>query len=161
VPTSIPMPPPALQAERAERAGRRRCERATALILVPTMLLVLFALGGIALDLTALHTAQRHVHRVVSAAADDAAGMLDAREVQRSGAVRIDPEAARRVAAAHVTDESLPGELVAPVQVDVVDGGTAIAVRAQVRLRHVMLRAVPGAGDDAIVTVTARARLAP
>jgi len=146
-------------AARVERRGTTRSERATALILVPTMTLVLLALGGIAVDLTAMHTSQRAVHRIVSAAADDAAAMLDPREVQRSGRVRIDPLAARRVVEAHVRDDTVPGELTGPVRVDVSADGTAVEVHATVRLRHVMMRAVPSAGDDVVIAVTARARL--
>lgn len=133
-------------------------ERGTALILVPAMTLVLLALGSIAVDLSMLHGAHRAVHRTVSAAADDAAGMIDTREVQRTGSVRIDPAAARRVVLAHLEASRLPGELVT-VEVQVSADLRSISVRTVVRIEHVMLRAVPGAGDDELLTVTAHARL--
>lgn len=144
-------------ARRAD-AARARCERATALVLVPAMALVFLALGSIAVDLTMLHGAHRAVHRVVSAAADDAAGMIDAREVQTSGDVRIDTVAARRVVAAHLASAELPGTLVS-IDVQVAPDRRSLDVFAVVRIPHVMLRALPGAGDDELLTVAARARL--
>ena len=137
---------------------RHATERATALMLVPAMTLVFLALGGIAVDLTMLHGAHRSVHRVVSAAADDAAGMIDAREVQATGSIQIDAEAAHRVAVAHLTAAELPGELVA-AEVLVAPDLRSLDVRAVVRVEHVMLRALPAVGDDETLSVTARARL--
>lgn len=148
--TTRPRPP----APRAEQTS----DRGTALILVPAMTLVLLALGSIAVDLSMLHGAHRAVHRVVSAAADDAAGMIDTREVQQTGTVRIDPTAARRVVLAHLETSHLPGELVT-VDIRVSADLRSITVSTVVRIAHVLLRAVPGAGDDELLTVTAHARL--
>src|SRR3954453_130837 len=93
-----------------DRARRRRTsERATALSVVPAMTLVLLALAGIAVDLTALHGAHRSVHRSVWAAADEGAGVGDGREGQASGRAVIDPEAATRLATAHLPTAQLPG----------------------------------------------------
>lgn len=141
------------------RRSAPEAERATALMLAPALMLVLIALGSIAVDLTALHGAHRSLHRVVSAAADDAAGMLDTRLIQQSGELRIDPAAAFIVASAHVKSAHLPGDLVGPVRVQVSDDGATVDVRATVRVEHVMMGAVPGAGADELLTVSATSRL--
>lgn len=133
-------------------------ERATALVLVPAITLVFLALGSIAVDLSALHGAQRAVHRVVSASADDAAGMIDTREVQLTGDVRIDETAARRVVEAHLATSPLPGDLVR-FEVEFAPDRRSLTVEAVVRVEHIMLRAVPGAGEDEVFVVAATARL--
>ncbi|CAN5650170.1 hypothetical protein BH10ACT3_BH10ACT3_07710 [soil metagenome] len=71
-------------------------------MLVPAIMLILIALGSIAVDMTAVFGAQRATQQVVAAAADDAAGMLDSRAIQRDGTIAIDPIAAERVAVAHI-----------------------------------------------------------
>lgn len=148
MPTTMPLP---LRA--------RRAERATALILVPTMLLVVIALGAIAVDLTALHVAQRSTQRVAATAADDAAAMLDTRQVQVDGTVRIDEGAARRVAVAHARTASLAGALQEPVDVRVAPDGSTVTVTLRVRVRDLI--GGPLRGDDAETEIraTATARL--
>ena len=133
-------------------------ERASALILVPTMLLVLLSLGAVALDLSAQHGAQRSVHRVASSAADDAAAMIDARQVQIDGSVRIDPVAARRVALGHVAAARLPGPLVGPVRVDVDPEGTTVTVRITVRSSRLLMPSLRDGDPTVRATVTARLR---
>ncbi len=151
---SSPLPAP-----RAEGWARRCQERATALILVPTLLLVMMSLGGIAIDMSMLHGAHRSVHRTASAAADDAASMIDRAELQVSGQLRIDASAARALAIAEVQSASLPGELVGPVDVVVGDDGATVTVALRVRIGHVMLQAVPGAPDHEVVSVRVTGRL--
>ena len=137
--------------------GLRGHERATALVLVPAMLVVLLSLGAIALDLTSLHAAHRSLHRTVSGAADDAAGMLDGHHLQRTGEIRIDEPAARRVALAHLDAAELPGNLDRRPSVEVVDSGTAVRVGASVRVDRVVSRLL-GADDRIGVEVTGRLR---
>ncbi len=132
-------------------------ERATALVLVPSMLVVLLSLGAIALDLTSLHAAHRGLHRTVSGAADDAAGMLDGHHLQRTGELRIDEPAARRVALAHLDAAELPGDLDGTPSVELVDGGTAVRVGASVRVERVVSRLL-GTDDRVEVEVTGRLR---
>lgn len=135
-------------------------ERATTLVLVPAMTLVVMALGAVAVDLSLLHAAHRDVHRVVSAAADDASAVLDERELQVSGRVVIDPVGARGVAEAHLAAARLPGELVGPVDVRITDDRTSIEVKVVVDVPHVLLRSAPGA-DERRLRVAARGRLHP
>lgn len=137
---------------------RRRSERASALVLIPAMALVVIALAAITIDLSLVHSAHRSVHRIASAAADDAAAMLDERELQRSGEVAIDPIAARRVVDAHLAAASLPGELV-EVATRIDGSGTVVQVTVVVDVDHVALPDSPPLGTAERLTVTARGRL--
>jgi hypothetical protein len=123
------------------------------------MLLVVIALGAIAVDLSALHVARRSTHRVAATAADDAAAMLDARQVQLDGTVRIDPLAAQRVATAHARTATLPGQLHEPVQVQVAPDGSTVTVTLRVQVQDII--GGPLRGDDAgtEIRATATARL--
>lgn len=134
-------------------------ESASALMLVPAMMLVLICLGTIAIDMAVLHGAHRSAHRTVSSAADDAASMIDEAELQRSGRLVVDPVRARRVAAAHLVTARLPGRLVSEPAVHIGDGGSTVTVTAELTVDHVMLRAIPGRPDHERMIVTATARL--
>ena len=119
-------------------------EDGTALVLVPAMMLVLIVLAGIAVDLVASHVAQRSLYRTVSAAADDAAGMIDGRRLQADGSLTIDDAAAERVVRTRLATSDLPG----PVTEAVVDtDDTTVEVRVRVLIPRIFLRAVPGADD--------------
>lgn len=137
----------------------RRTERASALVLVPTMLLVLLCLAGIAIDLSLLHGAHRGAHRVVSAAADDAAAMIDPELLQLTGELQIDPDAARRVATAQVDTMTLPGRQVGPVEVTVSADGATVTVQVAVEIDHVVLRSLPGRPDHQLIDIVAHGRL--
>ena len=138
------------------RTRRAAAERATALVLVPALALVLIVLGAIAVDLVAAHAAQRSLHRVVSAAADDAAGMVDARSYQRDGVLRIDPTAAERVVRARLRTADLPGRIETTT---VTVGDTTVDVQVRATVPHVFLGALPGAADIESVPIRVRGRL--
>lgn len=123
------------------------------------MMLVLLCLAGIAIDLTVLHGAHRAAHRAVSSAADDAAAMIDDEELQSSGQVLIDPDAARRVAVAQLDTMTLPGHRIGEPEV-VVDGdrGT-VTITLELAVDHVVLAALPGHPGDERIRVVARGRL--
>lgn len=144
-----------------QRRPVSRTERATALILVPTMMLVLVALGAIAIDLSVVHLAHRSIHRVVSSAADDAAGMIDTRQIQIDGSVRIDPSRAARTVSAHIETATLPGTLRGRPQVVVADDGLSLTVSAEVEVPHILMRSMPGASASEIIRVTVTARILP
>lgn len=134
-----------------------RSERATALVMVPAMALVFIVLAAIALDLTAVSGVQRAAERELSAAVDDAAGMLDGPAHQRDGAVRIDRDAAERVVRARLGAADLPGRIVA---LDVTITDTTVDATARIESPHIFLRAVPGMDDAALsAPLHVRARL--
>lgn len=134
-------------------------DRGSALVLVPTLMLVLIALGGIAIDLSLVHGAHRAAHRAVSSAADDAASMIDTRLLQRTGEVRIDPDAARRAATAELAAAAMPGHLSGTPSVVVDPVGTTVVVTIELDVDRVMLRALPGQPDHERIRVSATARL--
>lgn len=139
-------------------SSSRGSSRGTALMLVPAIILIFFVLGSIAIDLTAIFLAQRSAQRSVSAAADDAAGMLDTRLIQQNGDIQINPEAARRVALAHITTRVPAATLHGPVIVTVSTDRKSVDVRITIRVPHIMMRALPGrpAYEDLTVTSTGR-----
>jgi len=112
----------------------------------------------VAVDLTAIHAAQRSLYRTVSAAADDAAGMVDRRRIQQDGVVVVDPEAARRVVRARLATADLPGTV---DEVLVATDATSVEVTVRVRIEHLFLGVVPGVADTGTVPVRVRARLVP
>jgi len=128
-------------------------------MLVPASILVFFVLGSIAIDLTAIFLAQRSAQRSVSAAADDAAGMLDTRQIQYNGDLLIDQEAAERVARAHIAARVPQARLLEPVIVKVSADRKSIEVRITVRVPHIMMRALPGRAAYEDLTVTSAGRI--
>ena len=136
---------------------RRRDQRGTTLVLVPALALVAVALTGIAVDLTAVHVQQRRAGAIVAAAADDAAAMIDTRRVQLDARAIVDPSAARQVVDAHLRATPPPGRI---ERVDVVVGADRVTVDVTVRLRRIILRAVPGRGSETTYRVRAEAVVA-
>ncbi len=137
----------------------RRASRGTALMLVPAAILVFFVLGSISIDLTAIFLAQRSAQRSVSAAADDAAAMLDTRLIQYNGELRIDTAAAEQVARAHIAARVPAARLRGPVIVRVSADRKSIEVRITVRVPHIMMKALPGRTDYEDLTVTSAGRI--
>lgn len=76
-------------------------ERGSALILMPTAVLVLLVLGAIAADAALVFMAQRELQASTAAAANDAAvAAMEEASLYECGALRIPPERARAVARA-------------------------------------------------------------
>ncbi len=125
------------------------------------MMLVLLALGSIAIDLSVLHLSHRSIHRIVSGAADDAAGMIDTRQIQLDGTVRIDPARATRTVVAHLEAAALPGTLRGDPLVDVADDGQSLTVVVQVEVPHILLHTTPGASRHEVISVSVSARILP
>lgn len=131
-------------------------ERGTALVLVPALFLVVLCLGAVAVDLSLLHAAHRGAHRVASSAADDAAAMLDERQLQLDGTLRLDVERATRTAAAHIRTAQLAGSL---VDVEILVGETTVDVTLTVDVRHVVLPALADGDGHTRIQVRARGRM--
>lgn len=148
--------PPSIPTSRS--APAEAGERGTALVMVPALALVLVVLGAIAVDLGVAHAAQRSAVRVATAAADDAAGMIDRRAVQADGVVRIDPVAAERVARARIRTADLLGPV---AEVEVRSDARSVEVVLRVRVPHVFLDAVPGGPGSGTVPIRVRARMTP
>jgi hypothetical protein len=132
-------------------------------MLAPALVLVVLALGAVAVDMTLVHTARRSAHRTLSAAADDAAAMIDGHRLHTTGEVTVDPAGARRVALAHlgvleggaVEGMDRPGFDVVDARVAVDIARAQVTVTATFRVRHVFLAALPGRADHTDVTMSA------
>ena len=142
------------------RCARRR-ERGTALVMVPACMLVVLGLGTVAVDGAVLHAAQRRLLAICAAAADDAAGMVDARAVQLDGTVRLDPAAARRVALARLAPARRIGEQVGPPAVRGDAAAGPVDVATTVDVRQLVFRLLPGGAGRTTVSCRARGRLRP
>lgn len=149
------------------RSGLRGGERATSLVLAPALVFVLLVLGAVAVDLSLAHTARRSAYRSLTAAADDAAAMVDAREFQRSGEVRLDADGARRVARAHLglLGGAGPEEFEAPAfeiteaEVTTDPNRGVVRIEATVVVERVFGSAVPGIHDSFSFPVVATGRM--
>jgi hypothetical protein len=144
-------------------------ERASAMVLVPSLVLVLVVLGGISVDAAVAHAVQRDLYRTLSAAADDAAGMIDQQRLQLDGTVQLDQDAARRVVHAHLgvaagglgagnAGADHPRHL-RSVEVEVDERTVTIRVAAEVP--RVVLSGVPGMGEHLLVHLVVTGRLQP
>jgi len=127
-------------------------------VLVPALALVAVALTGTAIDLVAVQAVQRRTQSVIASAADDAAGMVDARRIQLDAVTIVDPVAARRAVENHLRASPLPGRL---QRLDVTVRADRVDVVARVEVRRIVLRALPGVDRDVIVVARASAVVDP
>ncbi len=139
-------------------AAMKLTERATALMLVPAMMLVFMVLAAIAVDLSAIHMTQRRASAVLAVAADDAAGMLDERALQVEGILVIDEPAAARVASAHISTSDIGSSLAGHPTLSFSADRRGVTIEAELRVHHVFLDALPGI-DPETVRVRSSARL--
>ena len=121
---------------------QQRSDRGSATMLVPVGVLILMFLAAIAVDLSA----------------DDAASSLDRDQIRLGDQVVIEHSDAARIATAEVMSANLPGDLVGPIDVVVVSGGTAIEVRARLRVPHIFSIS-PRADRTTDVAAVGRARI--
>ena len=127
--------------------------------MIPACLLIVLGLGAIAVDGAVLHATQRSLIRSCAAAADDAAGMIDGRAVQRDGTIVLDTAAAARVARARLAPHFLPGAPTAPARVDVDGVRGTVDVEVEVAVDNLVFRGFPGATHDATIECHTRGRL--
>lgn len=148
-----PTTPPARRALRGERG--------TALVMVPACMLVVLGLGTVAVDGAVVHAAQRRLLAICAAAADDAAGMVDARAVQVDGSVRLDPVAARGVALARLAPARRIGQQVGTPDVSSNASSGTVDVATTVDVGRLVFRLLPGGAGRTTVSCHVRARLRP
>lgn len=111
--------------------------RGSTLLVFPAALLVVVVLAAVTVDLARIHLAQRAVTDAAAAGANDAATAgLDLAALRRTGAYRIDPARAARVAERTVAGHGLTG-------VDAVSVRTTLTGPAEVRV-SVSARVPPG-----------------
>lgn len=137
---------------------RRRDENGSALMLLPTAVLVVFLLGAISLDAAVRFQAQRAAVADAQSIAHDLASAVSGASIRATGSVDGAPldraEVARRIAA-DIRARRLTGQVQWNVDGDVV---TVVVTR---RTPLVFSPVVPGGPSSAIVTGRAAARLVP
>jgi Flp pilus assembly protein TadG len=141
-----------------DRTALAVSDRGSTLLLYPAAVLVVFLLGGIAVDLSQLHEARAELVRVAGIAADDAAAQLDLDALHQSGEIRVDAARAETVVAERLASMELPGSAVGPPRIRV--EGTVVTVELTRRIRHLFARVLPGDGTE-MLTVEAAAELRP
>jgi hypothetical protein len=136
-------------------------ERGSALMLMPAAVLVLAILGAIAVDSAMVFLAQRELVDAASGAANDAAGaaLEDAAFYRGGGRLAIDQQRALQVAEAGVAARAPAGLTVLGRPTVRVDGGQ-VCVELRASVRRIFARALPGFGDDVVVTARATATAA-
>ena len=136
---------------------RFRGENGTVLLLMPVAVLIMFVLGAITVDLTAVRAGQQDLLAAATDAANDAAtaGLNEA--ALRSGrGYQLDPTRAWLVAVDVLATKGLLDNLATGPDVTInADGSVTVALAR--RVPHLFARALPGAPDDELVRATATA----
>lgn len=144
---------------RRRRARRCRGSRGSALMLMPAAVLIMFVLGAIAVDLTAIHLGQRELQAAVTDAANDAAaGALDEGILRAGLGYRIDERTAWLIATNVLGAKGVLHDVVDGPDVSVRPDGS-VTVSASRRVAHVFGRALPGVPSHEVVRATATANL--
>jgi len=137
--------------------GQRSRERGTVLMLMPAAVLVLLILGGIAFDYAHLFLARRELSSLAEAAANNAVTRgVDQAAVRRGDGFVLDPGLVVDTVIASVSTHARDLHIVGDPKVDLVTP-TEVRVTITARIEFVFTRAVPGAAQDATVTVSATA----
>ncbi len=129
---------------------------------MPAGVLIVFVLGGLAVDASAVHLAQRELLDATASAASDAAGAgIDTVALRSSGVVRLDPGRARLAAERSLAAQGLAGLDPGSVRVEVDAAAAKVTVRAARRTRHVFAPALPGSDPTTVVAAQASAIARP
>lgn len=141
------------------REHRLRGARGSALMLVPATVLILFVLGAIAVDLTAIHLGQRDLQAALTDAANDAAaGALDEGRLRAGLGYRVDEDTAWLIAMDVLATKGVLRDVVEGPTVEVAADGN-VTITAARRVPHVFGRALPGVSGHETVRATATATL--
>ena len=141
---------------RMNRAAMRG-DRGTVLMLMPVAVLIMFVLGAIAVDLTAVRAGQQDLIAAATDAANDAATAgLDESALRAGGGYTIDTTRAWFVALDALATAGVLDDLDDQPDVRVDPDGT-VTVSLTRRVPHLFARAIPGAPDDQLVRATASA----
>lgn len=139
--------------------SRLRSERGSALMLMPAAVLIMFVLGAIAVDLTAIRVGQRDLQAALTDAANDAvAGALDESLLRAGGGYHLDRSSAWMIAMGVLDTRGALGDVVDGPHLTVEDDGS-VTITAARRVPHIFGRALPGVPHHEVVRATATARL--
>jgi len=138
---------------------RARGERGSVLMLMPVAVLIMFVLGAITVDLTAVRAGQQDLLAAATDAANDAATAgLDEGALRSGQGYRLDPSRAWLVAVEVLATKGVLDNLEAGPDVTLNPDGSVTVSLAR-RVPHLFARAIPGAPDDELVKATATASI--
>jgi len=138
---------------------RLRGARGSALMLMPAAILIMFVLGAIAVDLTAIRVGQRDLQAALTDAANDAVtGALDESMVRAGLGYRVDDDVAWMIAMSVLGTKGVLPDLVAGPDIVVGPDGS-VTITAARRVPHIFGRALPGVPHHEVVRATATADL--
>lgn len=136
---------------------RFRGENGTVLMLMPVAVLIMFVLGAITVDLTAVRSGQQDLLAAATDAANDAATAgLDESALRSGRGYQLDPTRAWLVAVDALATKGLLDNLASGPDV-VINSDGSVTVALARRVPHLFARALPGAPDDELVRATATA----
>lgn len=139
------------------RRLRLRSDNGTVLMLMPVAVLIMFVLGAITVDLTAVRAGQQDLLAAATDAANDAATAgLDEAALRSGQGYQLDPTRVWLVAVDVLATKGVLDNLESGPDVSInPDGSVTVSVAR--RVPHLFARAIPGAPDDELVRATATA----
>ena len=139
------------------RQLRLRSDNGTVLMLMPVAVLIMFVLGAITVDLTAVRAGQQDLLAAATDAANDAATAgLDEAALRSGQGYQLDPTRVWLVAVDVLATKGVLDNLESGPDVSInPDGSVTVSVAR--RVPHLFARAIPGAPDDELVRATATA----
>lgn len=142
--------------------GHRRCHRdvGSVLMLMPAAVLIVFVLGAIAVDMSAVYLARRELVDAAAAAANDAVtiGMNEASLRSGDGFI-LDPDLAAAGAERSLAAAGILDRLAAPPIVTVT-GPDRIRIDLVMEVDYIFVKALPGNHGHTTVVATATATAA-
>lgn len=139
--------------------SRCRDDGGSALMLMPAAILIVFVLGAIAVDLTAIRVGQRDLQAALTDAANDAVtGALDESLLRAGLGYHVDESTAQAIAIEVLATKGALRDLAAGPDVRVASDGS-VTITASRRVLHVFGQAIPGVPRDETVHATATASL--
>lgn len=127
------------------------------LMLMPVAVLIMFVLGAITVDLTAVRAGQQDLLAAATDAANDAATAgLDEAALRAGFGYQLDPARVWLVAVDVLATKGILDDLESGPDIALNADGSVTVTLAR-RVPHLFARAIPGAPDDQRVTATATA----
>lgn len=137
--------------------SRFRGSAGSVLMLMPVAVLIMFVLGAITVDLTAVRAGRQDLLAAATDAANDAATAgLDEAALRAGLGFQLDPNRAWLVAIDVLATKGILDNLESSPEVTV-NGDGSVTVSLAKRIPHLFARAIPGAPDDQRVLATATA----
>lgn len=143
---------------RTNNASHRvRGDRGSVLMLMPVAVLIMFVLGAITVDLTAVRAGQQDLLAAATDAANDAATAgLDEAALRSGRGYQLDPSRVWLIAVEALATKGILDNLESGPDVTINPDGS-VSVALVKRVPHLFARAIPGAPDDQLVKASVTA----